>query len=404
MELLGTFRESLILAANNLSGAVRRAFMANVVEALGSGGQREAERVLGWNRETIRKGVSELRSGHPSVDHRRFNGPGRSVEVRLPRLRDDIRDIVEPNLQQDPKFTSARLYCRLSVAGIVGALIEHKGYSPLKLPSDESFRRLLNDMEYTLRKVRKCKPLKRVHETDAIFECVHELNDTADASKDDQILRMSIDAKNRVKVGALSRGGYSRGAREAEDHDFNVKETLVPVGIFLPKYDELYVDFCYDRAPADAWVDSLERFWHEQKHRFPNTTHLLLNLDNGPENSSRRTQFMARLVEFAYRTGLMITLAYYPPYLSKYNAVERCWGVLENFWSGELLDSVEAVLGFASKMTYNGVKPVVHLVTDVYQRGVKLSKKAMVEVNKRLDRAEELPKYHVTITPGDASQ
>ena len=43
---------------------------------------------------------------------------------------------------------------------------------------------------------------------------------------------------------------------------------------------------------------------------------------------------------------------YYPPYHSKYNPIERCWGVLEVYWNGELLDSEEAVLGFAANMTY----------------------------------------------------
>jgi transposase len=27
---------------------------------------------------------------------------------------------------------------------------------------------------------------------------------------------------------------------------------------------------------------------------------------------------------------------YYPPYHSKYNPIERLWGILENYWRGEL--------------------------------------------------------------------
>ena len=40
---------------------------------------------------------------------------------------------------------------------------------------------------------------------------------------------------------------------------------------------------------------------------------------------------------------------YYPPYHSKYNPIERCWGVLEVYWNGELLDSEAAVLGYAGE-------------------------------------------------------
>src|SRR5258708_12760052 len=57
------------------------------------------------------------------------------------------------------------------------------------------------------------------------------------------------------------------------------------------------------------------------------------------ENHSRRTQFMARLVALADEFGLTIDLAYYPPYHSKYNPIERVWGVLEQHWNGSLLDS-----------------------------------------------------------------
>lgn len=50
----------------------------------------------------------------------------------------------------------------------------------------------------------------------------------------------------------------------------------------------------------------LDRFAHIQK--------LVINQDNGPENHSRRTQFMYRILEFSHKFQLTIQLAYYPPY------------------------------------------------------------------------------------------
>jgi transposase len=73
--------------------------------------------------------------------------------------------------------------------------------------------------------------------------------------------------------------------------------------------------------------------------------------DNGPENHSRRTQFMKRIVEFAQRHCINIRLAYYPPYHSKYNPIERTWGILENHWNGSILDEIDTVLNFARTMT-----------------------------------------------------
>ena len=137
----------------------------------------------------------------------------------------------------------------------------------------------------------------------------------------------------------------------------------------------------------------------DHRQRFPQVTTLLLNLDNGPECHSRRTQFMHRLVEFTSKYQLTIQLAYYPPYHSKYNPIERCWGVLENYWNGSLMDSVKAVLGFASAMTWKGKHPVVKLVETVYETGVSLAQKAMEAVEAQIRRLPQLPKWFVTISP-----
>src|SRR5215212_1291991 len=97
-------------------------------------------------------------------------------------------------------------------------------------------------------------------------------------------------------------------------------------------------------------------------------------------------KFICRLIEFAQHYGLHVRLAYYPPYHSKYNSVERCWGILENHWNGALLDSIEAVLQFAANMTWKGQHPVVELVTTTYVSGVKLTKEAMALVEAKLTR------------------
>ena len=123
----------------------------------------------------------------------------------------------------------------------------------------------------------------------------------------------------------------------------------------------------------------------------------MLNLDNGPENHSRRTQFMYRLTQFADAYHLTIDLAYYPPYHSKYNPIERVWGVLEQHWNGALLDSLDTVIQFAQTMTYNHVHPVVTPLTKTYHTGVKLTHKAMTELEQRFERLAGLEKYFVRI-------
>jgi hypothetical protein len=185
----------------------------------------------------------------------------------------------------------------------------------------------------------------------------------------------------------------------AADHDFQPVARLTPVGILLPALDELFISGITSKVTSDCLADCVERWWEVVCPRFAQITTLVINLDNGPENHSRRTQFMQRMVTFAQQSGLTLRLAYYPPYHSKYNPVERCWGILEQHWNGALLDTIEAVIQFTTSMTWKGAHPLVELVTTNYTTGVKLSKAAMQAVEAQLTRLPGLEKWFVDISP-----
>lgn len=224
---------------------------------------------------------------------------------------------------------------------------------------------------------------------------MNRVNQAADAA--DDVLRISMDAKATVKVGPFTRGGKSRVQVDAADHDFQPEGTVTPVGIFLPASDELFLYAVRSKVTSDCLVDRLAQWWEAVRERFGHITTLVINLDTGPENHSRRTQFMHRLVAFVQHYQVRVRLAYYPPYHSKYNAIERCWGILENHWNGTLLDAVETILQFAGSMTWKGNHPVVELVTTTYQTGVKLTKEAMAVVEAQIERLPHLEKWFVDI-------
>jgi hypothetical protein len=213
------------------------------------------------------------------------------------------------------------------------------------------------------------------------------------------VLRLSLDAKAGVKVGPFSRRGKTRVHLQAADHDFKPDAVLTPFGIFLPDHDEVYFYMTAGSVTADFMVDCLRDFWRLVRSTFPHVTTLLLNLDNGPENHSRRSQFVARLTQLTDACQLTIRLAYYPPYYSKYNPIERVWAVLEQHWNGSLLESRDTVLRLAASMTWNGFSPVVTFVTKTYQTGVHLSHQAMTALEQRLTRLPSLPKWFVDIKP-----
>ncbi len=396
MELTGTLKGIFTETAKILKGSARRIFMARTVKVLGKGGQRRAEEELGWDRSTIRKGTRELESGYQCYDN--YSARGRKpVEYHLPDLLEDIKAIAEAESQTDPTFKTTRLYIRVSAAEVRKQLVKQKGYTDEELPCEDTIRTKLNELGYQPKKVKKSQPLKKIAETDAIFEQLKQVNTETDA--DETALRLSVDAKGTVLLALLSRGGFSRLEVKALDHDFRPDKRVTPVGVFLPQYNELYIFLVTGSVTSDAIVDCIEAVWVMIADRFPLVQTLVINQDNGPECHSRRTQFMYRITALADKLQLSIQLAYYPPYHSKYNPIERAWGVLENYWNGSLLDTLETVFRFAQNMTYNGVHPVVEIVKKTYHTGVKLTKKAMDELENRFERLPGLEKWFVLIRP-----
>lgn len=392
-QLTQCIKEALIYAADTLKGSSRRIFMGKTVIALGKGGQRRAEEELSWDRKTILKGTQEYKSGIVCVDN--YSGRGRkSTQNHLPDLLEDIKEIVKPTSQADPTFRTTKIYTPLTAKVVRKILIEEKEYIDEHLPTIRTISELLNYSNCYPQMVAKTKPLKKIKETDAIFEQVHAINKEADEA--DGVLRLSIDAKAKVNVGCLSRGGKSRQGAKASDHDYDPEDILTPFGIFLPAYDESFFYFTRSRVTADFIVDCLQSIWLVLKQRYnPHT--LVINVDNGPENSSHRTQFIKRIVDFAHTNIVNIKLAYYPPYHSKYNPIERVWGVLEKHWNGEILYSVYKVLGLARTMTYNGLNPSVELVDKKYLSGVKLTPKAMLSYENKITRLQGLESWFVDI-------
>ena len=160
MELTDAVKGLLQDAAKQLKGSARRLFMARTVKQLGPGGQRRAERELGWNRGTIRKGTRELESGFAIVDAFALRGRKRAEE-RLPHLLADITAIVDGRSQADPQFRTTRLYTRLTAAEVRRQLIAQRGYTDEELPTVQTIGAKLAALGYTLRAVAKTQPQKR---------------------------------------------------------------------------------------------------------------------------------------------------------------------------------------------------------------------------------------------------
>ena len=172
------------------------------------------------------------------------------------------------------------------------------------------------------------------------------------------------------------------------------------MAVYLPKERDLFLYLVKSKVTSDCYVDVIEQWWlsssEEERKRIKR---LVINLDNGPEQSSRRTQFLYRLQRFSDDSKLEVELAYYPPYHSKYNPVERTFGALEQHWSGEILDSEETVAGFARSMVWDQRNPCVNIIDKIYTTGKTIAKSVMKTLREGFSCKEGIERWSVLIRP-----
>jgi Rhodopirellula transposase DDE domain len=307
-----------------------------------------------------------------------------------------IDTIVIEHSQIDPSFKTQRCYVRLTSRYILKELLLYKGYE-LHSFCNKTVHNVLNRLGYTLKKVLKTKPVNKIPETDAIFSNVARQH--ALAQSNPRILRISIDTKAKVKIGNLSRGGYSRlkKAPQAEDHDHKSDATLVPFGIYELNTDNVFLIFGQSHETADFILDALEQWWLARQFMQDDYDVLMIDLDNGTSVASSSKLFMKRITSFAKKINMPIQLVYYPPYHSKYNPVERVWAALENYWKSLILDTIANTLKIAAKMTWKGMNPIVSFIDKEYQTGIKPSDEELDEISPFIQKNPNLRKWDVRI-------
>jgi hypothetical protein len=127
------------------------------------------------------------------------------------------------------------------------------------------------------------------------------------------VTRWSLDCKATVQLGEFSRGGLTRGEAKACDHDLGCQAKYLPCGLVDEETGQLSITFGSSAKTSDFIVDALEARWTALgAHERSTTERLQLKMDNGPESSGVRTQFLHRMVQFADQIGKPIQLLYYP--------------------------------------------------------------------------------------------
>ena len=220
-----------------------------------------------------------------------------------------------------PDFKTERIYVDLTLQNLREELINKYNYTEKNCPCRSTLARILKTLNRKVKKIKKTEVLDKIPKTDAIFDNINETKQSINNSNNDVSI-ISIDDKNRKKIGNISDNGYSWFERTTLDHDTNFECSVVPFGILDLKTNETFVYCSKGSSTANFKVDCIEQYLIYKKEKC-NIKRLIIFLDNGPENSGRRTLWIKCLIDLAKKYNIAIELAYYPPYHSKYNPIER---------------------------------------------------------------------------------
>jgi len=236
-------------------------------------------------------------------------------------------------------------------------------------------KQLLFKNDYKKRKIQRRRTIKAVENRNEQFEKIAELRQ--EYLKSDNPI-VSIDAKKRELIGPLFRAGtaYSKEEIASYDHDFPHLATgvAIPHGIFDLKKNTAHINIGTSHETSEFACDSLKKWWIEKgRIDYPVATSILMLMDGGGSNSSRRYVFKEGLQNLVNEIGVEIRIAHYPPYTSKWNPIEhRVFPHVTRAMQGVILNDHAMVKPLIEKaQTQTGLKVSASIMDKVYEIGKK---------------------------------
>ena len=243
------------------------------------------------------------------------------------------------------------------------------------LIGDRIIKKLLYKHHFKKRKIQRRRTIKVVENRNEQFEKIAKLRQEYIQS-DNPIV--SVDAKKRELIGNLYRAGevYSKEEIASYDHDFPYLATgiAIPHGIFDLKKNTAHINIGTSHETSEFACDSLKKWWSEKGLlNYPNATSILMLMDGGGSNSSRRYVFKEGLQNLANEIGIEIRIAHYPPYTSKWNPIEhRVFPHVTRAMQGVVLKDHEITRQLIEKtQTKTGLSVSVSVIDKVYEVGEK---------------------------------
>lgn len=391
--------EALLRVLGTLNEAQARWFVAREAIARGRGGVQAMHELTGMSRPTIIKGIREVEEGSAlqTTDRVRRPGGGRKrLEYHHPKLTKALEAIMKETTAGDPM--SLLRWTSKSTARIAQELTR-QGHAV----SGEWVRGRLRELGYSLQQNAKTKEGSSPPERDAQFRYINRLV-RRHLKGGSPVL--SVDAKKKERVGGFKNAGRTWRPKKQPvevnvfDYPSLAEGTAIPYGAYDVARNHGFVSVGMTAETAEFAVESIRRWWRSFGRRhYPKATSLLICCDGGGSNGSRNKGWKVHLQQLADRTGLEITVCHYPPGTSKWNKIEhRMFSHISLNWRGQPLVSYETVVNLiSSTRTATGLKIKAILDERVYEKGVKISKQQLADVNLTPHRTH--PAWNYTISP-----
>lgn len=365
----------------------RRLVAAAESLAIGRGGVSAVSRATGVSRQVVRQGVAELRESpvHPVGRVRRPGGGRKKAVEHDPSLIRDLEELVEPTTRGDPE-SPLRWTCK-SLRRLAAEL-RRLGHQT----SHQTVGRLLHELGYSLQA--NSKTLEGANHPDRNAQFAY-LNGRVKRQLQQHQPVISVDTKKKELVGDFKNNG--REVRPKGDpekvriHDFIIPELgrANPYGVYDIALNQGWVSVGVDHDTAAFAVESIRRWWNSMgRPMYPNASRLLITADSGGSNGARVRLWKVELQKLADETGLRIAVSHLPPGTSKWNRIEhRLFSFISQNWRGKPLVSHEVIVNLiAATTTETGLVVRSELDTGSYPAGVKVSDRAVAEIDLRRDK------------------
>ena len=352
----------------------KRLFLASEAIAYGRGGIAKVIRFSGVSRNTIKRGIIELKRGLTFDGKIRKNGGGpKRVTEKYPDIEVKIRKLVDGSTYGNPErvlsYTTESLRKIEVELNSQGVKISYKTVS-----------KILNSIGYSKQTNQKMLQVGEPH-PDRNMQFEH-INDTASAYLKAGEPVISVDTKKKENIGNFKNNGQEyhpkKDPRKVLDHDFPIEELgkISPYGVYNLNNNTGFVNLGTSHDTSEFAVESISRWWDTVgKHTFPNSKRIYITCDSGGSNGCRVKMWKYQLQEFANHTGLEIEISHFSRGTSKWNKVEhRLFCYITQNWKGKpLVDIQTAVDLIGSTKTTTGLEVICVRDDNEYRLAKKVS-------------------------------